>query len=313
MTLGLNLLVRPMLHLLHCDGPMSAAVHAYVTVRALGIPFFLISNILEGCLIGLRDAVTPLRVYLWSGVVAAGLMAALATPLVGCQMGIAGCAIAIAIGQVYGAFHFLRVLSQRGLLTVHWKAPLNWGIVHDMSKSVGVMIVGTFARMGTYVTMTAIAASMGIVEGAAHKAAFECYYLMSFATEPMFTAANSLIPRDLKIAHSRAAKLCRLLLTSAVSIGLVLAGLSMIALRSSLFSPDPEVLQALAAISPALAVMLLASSVVYTVEGILVGIEDINYLTTVHCCNFGIMMAYSVVVQRFSLGMQGMWCVAITL
>eukprot|EP00242_Pyramimonas_sp_CCMP2087_P002282 CAMPEP_0198230778 /NCGR_PEP_ID=MMETSP1445-20131203/114849_1 /TAXON_ID=36898 /ORGANISM="Pyramimonas sp., Strain CCMP2087" /LENGTH=134 /DNA_ID=CAMNT_0043911349 /DNA_START=1012 /DNA_END=1412 /DNA_ORIENTATION=- len=73
MTLGLNLLVRPMLHLLHCDGPMSAAVHAYVTVRALGIPFFLISNILEGCLIGLRDAVTPLRVYLWSGVVAAVL------------------------------------------------------------------------------------------------------------------------------------------------------------------------------------------------------------------------------------------------
>ena len=36
-------------------------------------------------------------------------------------------------------------------------------------QSVGIMAIGTFARMGTYVTMTTVATSMGIAEGAAHK------------------------------------------------------------------------------------------------------------------------------------------------
>uniref|UniRef100_A0A7S0WNI1 Protein DETOXIFICATION n=1 Tax=Pyramimonas obovata TaxID=1411642 RepID=A0A7S0WNI1_9CHLO len=307
MMIALNLAVWPMLQVLHCDELMVAAVHTYVTVRALGAPAFLISNFLEGCLVGMRDAVTPLKVYARSGVVTAVLMLLLATPVVGCQLGIAGCAVAIATGQVLCTFQFLQVLSRRGLLTVQWAAPLNLDLAKSLGESVGIMAIGTFARMGTYVTMTTVATSMGIVEGAVHKVAFESYYLLSFATEPMFTAATSLLPRDLKLSVARAGKLRNLLLLGSLVLGVLLAGVSLVATRTTLFSADPAVLSFLQTISPALAVMLLASSLVYSIEGILVGLGDIRYLTTIHCTNFVLMLAYSVAIKTFNLGMEGMW------
>eukprot|EP00959_Pyramimonas_sp_CCMP1952_P268091 5605427-Pyramimonas_sp.AAC.4 len=94
---------------------------------------------------------------------------------------------------------------------------MDWN--NDALQSVGVMVIGTFARMGTYVTMTTIATSMGIVEGAAHKVAFESYYLLSFGTEPLFTAATSLLPRDMKLGVGRAVKLRKLLFVGATALG----------------------------------------------------------------------------------------------
>eukprot|EP00959_Pyramimonas_sp_CCMP1952_P268090 5605427-Pyramimonas_sp.AAC.3 len=119
----LNLAVGPILKVLNCDGIMVAAVHAYVTVRALGAPAFLISNFLEGCLIGMRDAVTPLKlvgVAMREGRVSSVPDQPPSLPAT------SGCAVAITVGQIYCTSKLLKVLDQRGLLTVRWAAPFNW-------------------------------------------------------------------------------------------------------------------------------------------------------------------------------------------
>ena len=72
--------------------------------------------------------------------------------------------------------------------------------------------------------------------------AFESYYLLSFGTEPLFTAATSLLPRDMKLGVGRAVKLRKLLFVGATALGVLLAGVSLIATRTTMFTADPAVL-----------------------------------------------------------------------
>lgn len=61
---------------------------------------------------------------------------------------------------------FVHRLWRRQLL--EFVAP-DWRLVNELFSNVGLLVLGTLARMGTYTVMTAAATSMGVVPGAAHK------------------------------------------------------------------------------------------------------------------------------------------------
>eukprot|EP00238_Polyblepharides_amylifera_P004487 CAMPEP_0196577910 /NCGR_PEP_ID=MMETSP1081-20130531/6911_1 /TAXON_ID=36882 /ORGANISM="Pyramimonas amylifera, Strain CCMP720" /LENGTH=488 /DNA_ID=CAMNT_0041896971 /DNA_START=118 /DNA_END=1581 /DNA_ORIENTATION=+ len=297
MSIGCVLGIGPMMGS-NVNPELAGAVQMYVCIRAVGNPFFFVSTIVEGCFVGLRNSVTPLKIFAVMGGVQLGVMWAVG------QTQLAGCALAAVVAQVVGFVLFMRALDKRGL----WKFQRPClALARTLLSSMGLVTMGTFARMGTYIAMTAAAASMGIVPAAAHKVAYECYYLMSFATEPMFTSANALLPQTFAQDRQAAKKLTRVLLVSSALVGLVLSVVSQIPTRLPLFSQDPLVLAQLNSISPMLAGMLMASSVVYAIEGVLIGLGDVKYLTLVHIGNFGFMCFYSFLVRHYRLGLEGMW------
>jgi hypothetical protein len=75
--------------------------------------------------------------------------------------------------------------------------------------------------------------------------AYECYFLLSFCTEPMFTAANALMPRFLVRAPTSAAKLALVLLSTAACVGVVLVAIAALATQNPVFTTDPAVLEML--------------------------------------------------------------------
>ena len=72
--------------------------------------------------------------------------------------------------------------------------------------------------------------------------AFECYYLLSFCTEPMFTAATALLPRNLVLNPDLARKLVRVIIGSACVVGVGLTVVAYIATNNPIFTHDPAVL-----------------------------------------------------------------------
>lgn len=59
--------------------------------------------------------------------------------------------------------------------------------------------------------------------------------------------------------------------------------------------------------SPWLVLKLFTSSINYAVEGILLGLGEEVYLTTIHVINFTLMLGYSFAVRHYHLGFEGMW------
>jgi Na+-driven multidrug efflux pump len=50
------------------------------------------------------------------------------------------------------------------------------------------------------------------------------------------------------------------------------------------------------------------SSIVLVVEGVLIGVGDVAYLTRTHCINFIVLIGYlGIVTQYCDLGIQGIW------
>ena len=62
LAIGTILGIRPIMLSLNCDPLVVTAVQSYVCLRALSTPMFVLSNIIEGCFVGLRDTITPLKV-----------------------------------------------------------------------------------------------------------------------------------------------------------------------------------------------------------------------------------------------------------
>jgi len=60
------------------DPVLCASARAYVTFRAVGIPFYLITNFAEGCYIGFKeDSFTPLLMYCKGAAVTFALLIAM--------------------------------------------------------------------------------------------------------------------------------------------------------------------------------------------------------------------------------------------
>lgn len=60
------------------SGALCDAARAYVTLRAIGVPFYLLSNFAEGCCIGFNeDGFTPLIIYLKGTAVTFALLLAM--------------------------------------------------------------------------------------------------------------------------------------------------------------------------------------------------------------------------------------------
>ena len=246
LAFGLSTLAEPLLRVMHVPPEAAPIVRAYVATRALGLPFFAASNAAEGVYIGHGDGVTPMAAWTVTGAVTMCALLGFAHPNL-LNWGLPGAAAAIACGQVSTAVWFARGMAKKGWLvrgnrasdetkasqiasrTPAQKVTSIKDTVTDavsvlkatnMANEIGWMFVGAVSRMGTYAILTASASALGVIPGATHKVALEIYWLLSFLTEPIFTACNALLPRELAKGNIRGAQRLRnALVSTAVLLG----------------------------------------------------------------------------------------------
>ncbi len=309
LAVGLAALADPLLRMMHVPPETAPIVRAYVATRALGLPFFAASNAAEGVYIGHGDGVAPMAAWTCTG---AGTMAALllfAHPAA-LNWGLPGAAAAIAMGQIATAAWFARGMRKRGWLasskdvgSVNNVSASRPGMFHTallgcrdaldvlkrtkMANEIGWMFLGAVSRMGTYAILTASASALGVVPGATHKVALEIFWLLSFLTEPIFTACNALLPRELAQGKMHAARRLRnALVVTAMAVGCALACLGGFLANMGVFSDDPAVAAALKSLAAPLAASLGLAATAYGVEGTIIGCGQVGYLGRTHCRDF---------------------------
>ena len=315
LAVGFAALADPLLRVMHVPPETAPIVRAYVATRALGLPFFAASNAAEGVHIGHGDGVAPMAAWTCTG---AGTMAALllfAHPAA-LNWGLPGAAAAIAMGQIATAAWFARGMRKRGWLASskdvgsvnHVSEMSRPGMFHTallgcrdaldvlkrtkMANEIGWMFLGAVSRMGTYAILTASASALGVVPGATHKVALEIFWLLSFLTEPIFTACNALLPRELAQGKIHAARRLRnALVVTAVAVGFVLACAGGFLANMGVFSDDPAVAAALKSLAAPLAASLGLAATAYGVEGTIIGCGQVGYLGRTHCRDFFVVAA----------------------
>ena len=183
-----------------------------------------------------------------------------------------------------------------------------------MLNEIGWMFLGAFSRMGTYAAITASASALGVLPGATHKVAMETFWILSFLTEPVFTACNALIPRELHAGRwGSARKLRGALVALSVALGVALSGAAFAMTRTAVYSDDPLVTAALMTLTTPLSVALGLSAIAYGVEGTIIGCGEVGYLGRTHARDFLLVLALLKAHQVFPAiagsGLAGIWWV----
>ena len=352
LALALALAAGPLLSLMHVPPEVAPVVRTYVAVRALGLPFFAASNAAEGVFIGQRDGVTPMVAWTATGVITLGVIVLAAHPSA-LGLGLPGSAAAISLGQALTALWFFRGLARNEWLAwpegdgegavgagdAGWSSPAAWRseltrrasafalaakslwsrsvsvlVESRMLNEIGWMFLGAFSRMGTYAAITASASALGVLPGATHKVAMETFWILSFLTEPVFTACNALIPRELHAGRwGSARKLRGALVALSVALGVALSGAAFAMTRTAVYSDDPLVTAALMTLTTPLSVALGLSAIAYGVEGTIIGCGEVGYLGRTHARDFLLVLALLKAHQVFPAiagsGLAGIWWV----
>jgi len=195
-----------------------------------------------------------------------------------------------------------------------WSRSVDVLVESRMLNEIGWMFLGAFARMGTYAAITASASALGVLPGATHKVALETFWILSFLTEPVFTACNALIPRELHAGRwGSARKLRAALIALSVLLGSLLSCAAFLMTRTAVYSDDPAVTAALSALTAPLALALALSAVAYGVEGTIIGCGEVGYLGRTHARDFLLVLlllkAHSTFPSVAGSGLAGIWWV----
>ena len=201
-----------------------------------------------------------------------------------------------------------------GVSRALWSRSVDVLVESRMLNEIGWMFLGAFSRMGTYAAITASASALGVVPGATHKVALETFWILSFLTEPVFTACNALIPRELHAGRwGSARKLRAALIALSVLLGSLLSCAAFLMTRTAVYSDDPAVTAALSALTAPLAVALALSAVAYGVEGTIIGCGEVGYLGRTHARDFLLVLlllkAHSTFPSVAGSGLAGIWWV----
>lgn len=265
----------------------------YLRVRAIGVPFVMLTYVGHGAFRGASNTRTPLVIAVGSNVLNAVLTVLLAGPF-----GIVGVAAATVAAEATAVLAFVVLLPRAGvprdgLLRRSRDEQLPEGatpgsIAADELAEVRSMLrVGRdlFLRTGGLtlglLAVSAAAARLGVVTAAAHQVMFQIMMLGSFTLDGLAVAGQATVgtalgrgDREEAAALGRAT--ARLGAAGGALTALLLLATTHVVPR--LLTDDPQVLEAVASAWWLLAVGHLITGVVFSLDGVLMGAEDYRYL-----------------------------------
>lgn len=261
----------------HPAPDVAEAAVAYLRVVVIGLPFQLVVLASTGLLRGLQDTRTPMAVAIGVNLANIGLDALL---IYGFGMGIVGSATATATAQAASCLALVAVIVHRSRGLELSLRPSRSGMLGAAAHG-GWLVVRSATLWISLTATTVVATRLGSTVLAAHQVANSLFSFLTFALDALAIACQALIGRHLGASDSSGA---RGVMRRALGWGCVQAvvlGIILVAARPAiirLFTTDPAIIHQLMSALIVLACLQPLASVVFVLDGVLIGAGDTRYL-----------------------------------
>eukprot|EP00977_Amphora_coffeiformis_P013942 scaffold3806_cov169-Amphora_coffeaeformis.AAC.18 len=320
-------------------GVLAAPCHAYVSIRALALPFVVLATIAQAISIGTKDSRTPMI-----SVVIAGALNLLGDLVLVKFLGkgIAGAAAATAVSQVLAAGLLLRVLQKRGFLEKPERKPqLMTDGTRSSSSSSHPASLQTAKQLFSFVPFLFImlikmfwhnacastAASLGGSKAAAHTALLSVAMLCFILGDVGSSLAQAFLPAFVRSSSDEEVKdgdasspetdfdlpaalpTIRQLLkcTLSISTAAMIIASTAIGIFGHQITSDPAVLQEMKQALPWVITALSVHGSVVTLEGLLLVRKKFRILSVFYTILGGTVAAFQIATKRFDWGLAGVW------
>jgi putative MATE family efflux protein len=279
----------------------------YLRVSLVGMPAMLVVLAATGVLRGLQDTRTP---FVVAAVSAAGNAVLSAVLVLGLGLGVAGSAAATVVAQVGAAAAYLTVLLPALRRAGVGLRPHVAGLRRSASAGTP-LLVRTVTLRAVLVAATAVAASLGDRELAAHHVVLLVWSLLALVLDAVAIAAQALTGRSL---GQGALDTTRATTRRMVQWGLLLGGaLTVVVLLLApvlpvLFSADDRVRSLMTAALVVAALLQPVAGVVFVLDGVLIGAGDGRYLAVTGLLPLGVFLVAAAGVLAVDGGLSGLWC-----
>lgn len=283
--------------------PIAGDAAAWMRIAILGAPGILLSLAGNGWMRGLQRTREP-TVYV---VIGFGICLVLLPIFIyGFGWGLLGSAIANAIAQNIVGVLFLRALVRE---RVSWR--IDGAVMRGQLRSGRDLIIRTLALQGSMIVAAAVAARMGTAVIGAHQIGTQLQMLCALALDSVAIAAQSLVGEALgRGDRALVRRTTRLVTRVGLGAGVVLAGVLLV-LRPWLprvFTSDQAVLEQAAVMWFFLAGMQLICGVLFALDGVLMGANDVAVLRTITIVAHGaIYLPLALLAYQLQWGIAGIW------
>ena len=281
------------------------AVHeqavAYLHWSLPGLPGMFLVLAATGTLRGMADGRTPMVLAIGAAVL--NLVGDIVL-VFGLGMGIAGSGAATAFAETLMGLTAAGIVA-RGAAGVGagWRPRLA-GM--RTSLLVGVpLLIRTLALRAALLLTTWTAARSGAVALAAHQVGFTIWSFLQYVLDALAIAGQTLIGQALGASRPGEARaLSRRMTGWSLCAGLLLGGVTLFIrhLLAALFTPDPGVRDAVAAVLVVIGCTLVIASWVTLFDGVLIGAGDGPYLARASLITLAVYAPLALAVARFAPG-----------
>ena len=291
----------------------------YMGLCAPAVPAVLLGLVYAGACLGQQDAKTPMQIFAAAGAVNLVLDLWMALPLGGLGLGlkVGGVAAATAISQIGAAVAFAAVLRKRAAKdpsAVPLPAPLLRPSRDELSRfgSIGgALALRAVVLTASYSAMSRFAAMGSLVELAAHQSAMQCWWLLSFFSEPLSQTVQSLVARDLGEGAPRRAgntlrKCVRASLVSSVAAA-ALTGVMFCSPAGKVLCADAAVRAGMKTVAPLAMLAQVTCSASVVLDGAAVGCKKQGRLPALLGTATAGCLGALVAAQKLNLGLPGVW------
>ncbi len=298
----------PLSQVLGADGEVLDHATTYLSISAIGVPFFLVTLAAQGVLRGASQYITPLWILLGANVVNLVLEVVF---VFGLDMGVAGSALSTVIAQAGAAAVFVVLLLPR----------LRAASVHGPTRSgmAPLMVAGRhlLLRVGSMLAVfggaTAIAGRIDDATLAAHQIVMSMFIFLALMLDALAVPAQTIVAEELgrdgrDNVRAVALRVVRLSIVLGVALGLLVAASA--PLLPHLFTGDGAVADRATGGLWWLAVILVPGAVAFAHDGILIGAGDYRFLGRAALGYlFAVAPLGAVVLAVPELGIGGVWAV----
>jgi putative MATE family efflux protein len=298
--------VSPLVRAMGASGQTAGYARTYFRISMAGVPSLTVVLAGTGYLRGLQDTRTPLLVALGSSI---GNLLLELVFVYGLDLGVAGSAWATVIVQTAAAGVYVAAVA-RDVIASGVPIRPDRKALRVLGRLSADLFVRTVALRAALLAVTAAATRQGTVDIAAHGIAFEIWNFLALVLDSLAIAAQAMIGRFLGASDADGARAVgRRLLHWGVVFG-VLFGIAVLALRTALphvFTGDPRVAELAAFLLLFVAALQPLSSVVWVLDGVLIGAGDLRFLAYAMVAVAAVLGTGVGLVLTLDLGIGWLW------
>lgn len=300
------LLGDTLLGLLSDNPAVLAAAKTYLYISLVGFPFLIVTMAANGCFHGRQNTRTPLILAV------VGALANLAIEFVFITL----------LGYGVGASALSTVIVQIAIgvvavwLVGSWSRDQDASMGPDFAAMRGLLhsgkalLVRGICLRGSFSLATVVAASIGVIEVAAHQIATGIWITLTLALDAVAIAGQALTGKWLGLGDTAQAKAAtRRMIEIDFAVGATMGAVVLVVRNplANLFTGDAAVAEIVAFLLIHLALQQPLNGVVFALDGILIGAGDFDYLAKSMVLAAGVFAAMAGAVTLGNAGIGWLW------